>query len=76
MVDIYLYIYLDVAYFLRDTDDRWDPKPKTNIFCQTWDARTMIQINLTKFPIQISYKIGVTFAIFIFLGKCQDLLIH
>ena len=33
-----------------DTYDRWDLRPKTNIPCQTWGARTMIQINLTKCP--------------------------
>ena len=34
-----------------DTYDRWDTRPKTNISCWTWDARTMIQMNLIKCPI-------------------------
>ena len=42
----------DTEKGIWDTYDRWDSKPKTNISCQTWDARTMIQINLTKCPIR------------------------
>ena len=41
----------DTERGIWDTYDRWDLRPKTNIPCQTWGARTMIQINLTKCPI-------------------------
>ena len=37
-----------------DLYDRWDPRPKTNlswtISYQTWDAKTMIQMDLIKCP--------------------------
>ena len=46
-----------------NTYDRWDPRPKTNISCRTWDARTMIQMHLIKCPINMIWV--VIFLIFI-----------
>ena len=34
----------DTERRIWDTHDRWDPRPKANIYCGTWNARTMIQI--------------------------------
>ena len=44
-----------ILLILQDTEkgiwctyDRWDPRLKTNVSCETWDGRTMIQMNLIK----------------------------
>ena len=34
-----------------DTYDRWDPRPKTSISSWAWGAKTIIQMDLIKFPI-------------------------
>ena len=41
----------DTERGIWDPYDRWDPRPKTNISCQIWVAKTMIQMSLIKFHI-------------------------
>ena len=41
----------DTERGIWDTYDKWHPRPKTNISCRTWGTKTMIQMNLIKFPI-------------------------
>ena len=40
----------DTERGIWDTYDWWNPRPKANISRRTWDARTMIQMNLIKCP--------------------------
>ena len=41
----------DTERGIWNTCDRWDARLKTNISCGTWNARTVIQMNLFKCPI-------------------------
>ena len=47
----------DTQRRIEDTYDRWDPRPKTNIFRQSWDARTIIQMNFSKCAVYLVWVI-------------------